>query len=328
MNISVIIPVYNNEQSIGRAIDSVLAQSRPADEIIVVDDGSTDRTAEAAAAYGNKIRYIRQDNQGAGAARNTGIRAASGEWIAFLDADDEWLPDKLTLQTEHLQKHPQLQWTCGNYLECLCQESRQAPALPEQRILDVLNGRPFSPDYLQTYAKGLTGHTDTMLIRRSILLEAGGFSDLPRFEDLDLWLRIAYKHSKIGYLSRPLAIHHLQAGRHTSVIYPAAQAAHQLIHQHLNLAARMNRLDAFRPLTVFLLRQWMRGMLFDPTQAPQIRALLKDFSDLLPSRVRLSYTLLSAFPYLTALGCHGISFFVRRLGLRRRVVRKPPPFSR
>ncbi|MEJ5260302.1 MAG: glycosyltransferase family A protein [Anaerohalosphaeraceae bacterium] len=327
MNISVIIPAYNNEQHLSRAIHSVLAQSRPADEIIVVDDGSTDRTAEVAAAFGDKIRCIRQDNRGPGAARNAGIQAASGEWIAFLDADDEWLPDKLALQTEQLQKHPQLQWTCGNYIECLCQDGRRAPALPEQRILAVLNGGQISPDYLKTYPKDLTGHTDTMLIRRSVLQEAGGFSDLRRFEDLDLWLRIAYRHPQIGYTARPLAIHHLEAGRHTSVIYPAADAARLLIQRHLETAARMNRLDAFRPLAVFLLRRWMRGMLFEPANASQIRTLLKDFSDLLPIGVRLQYTLLTVFPSLTAVGCRSLSFVVRKMGLRRRVVRKPPPLS-
>ncbi|HOQ05714.1 MAG TPA: glycosyltransferase family A protein [Anaerohalosphaeraceae bacterium] len=327
MTISVIIPAYNNEQHLSRAIHSVLAQSRPPDEIIVVDDGSTDRTAEAAAAFGEKIRCIRQDNRGPGAARNTGIRAASGEWVAFLDADDEWLPDKLAVQTELLRRHPQLQWTCGNYIECLCESGRQAPALPEQRILAVLNGGQISPDYLKTCAEDLTGHTDTMLIRRSVLLEAGGFSDLRRFEDLDLWLRIAYRHPQIGYSARPLAIHHLQAGRHTSVIYPAAQAARLLIEQHLETAALMNRLDAFRPLAVFLLRRWMRALLFDPSQAREIRRLLNDFAALLPGRVRLQYTLLTAFPFLTAVGCRGLSFVVRTLGLRRRAVRKPPPLS-
>ncbi|HOM77565.1 MAG TPA: glycosyltransferase family A protein, partial [Anaerohalosphaeraceae bacterium] len=89
-SISVVIPAYNCQAYIRRAIDSVLGQSRPADEIIVVDDGSTDGTAEAVRTYGAKVILIQQENAGVSAARNAGIRAASGDWIAFLDADDEW----------------------------------------------------------------------------------------------------------------------------------------------------------------------------------------------------------------------------------------------
>ncbi|HOK65955.1 MAG TPA: glycosyltransferase family A protein [Anaerohalosphaeraceae bacterium] len=328
MTISVIIPAYNNERYLGRAIDSVLAQSRPADEIIVVDDGSTDRTAEVAQTYGEKIRCIRQDNRGPGAARNTGIRAASGEWIAFLDADDEWLPDKLAVQTDLLRRHPQLQWTCGNYIECLCESGRQAPALPEQRILAVLNGGQISPDYLKTYAKDLTGHTDTMLIRRNLLEKAGLFRpEQKRFNDLDLWLRIAYLEPPIGYIAQPLAVHHLQAGEHISVRFHSPHLFRELISRHLHLSAEHHRLDAFRPLAVFLLRRWMRALLFDPSQAREIRRLLNDFAALLPVCVRLQYTLLTVFPSLTAVGCRGLSFVVRKMGLRRRVVRKPPPLS-
>ena len=105
MSISVIIPAYNAEQHISRAIDSVLAQTHPADEIIAVDDGSTDDTGQILRSYGRQLRYIGQENGGAGAARNTGIKAARGEWIAFLDADDEWLPEKLKCQADHLRRH-------------------------------------------------------------------------------------------------------------------------------------------------------------------------------------------------------------------------------
>ncbi|MHC5190567.1 MAG: glycosyltransferase family 2 protein, partial [Planctomycetota bacterium] len=84
MKISVVIPAYNAEKHIARAIDSVLAQTRPADEIIVVDDGSTDATAEVVRSYGEKVIFIQQENAGVSVARNAGIEAASGDWIAFL----------------------------------------------------------------------------------------------------------------------------------------------------------------------------------------------------------------------------------------------------
>ena len=102
MKISVVIPAYNAAAWIRRAVNSVLSQTRPADEIIVVDDGSTDGTGDIVRMYDGRVRLLQQANAGAAAARNTGILAATGDWIAFLDADDEWLPQKLQRQTEYL----------------------------------------------------------------------------------------------------------------------------------------------------------------------------------------------------------------------------------
>ena len=106
--VSVIIPTYNRGHLVGEAIQSVLNQDiRDCSlEIIVVDDGSVDNTREVVAQFGKDVRYIYQDNQGAGAARNRGLEVASGEWLAFLDSDDLWLPDKLSLQFKVLQHFP------------------------------------------------------------------------------------------------------------------------------------------------------------------------------------------------------------------------------
>jgi glycosyltransferase involved in cell wall biosynthesis len=98
--ISVVIPAYNRERTIGRAIESALGQSRPPAEILVVDDGSTDGTAEAIAAYGNHVRYVHQPNGGASAARNHGVARAVAPWVAFLDSDDHWLDDHLAVMAE------------------------------------------------------------------------------------------------------------------------------------------------------------------------------------------------------------------------------------
>lgn len=106
--VSVIIPTYNRAHTLAEAIDSVLAQSRPAAEIIVVDDGSTDGSAELLAGYGDRIRYLRQDNAGVGAARNRGLAAASGDYIALLDSDDHWHPDKLAVQVDILERLPRV----------------------------------------------------------------------------------------------------------------------------------------------------------------------------------------------------------------------------
>lgn len=103
--VSVIIPSHNSAHFLPGAIDSLLAQTIPADEIIVVDDGSVDETAEVCRAYGARVRYIRQENLLASVARNTGIAAAHGDWLAFLDADDVWEPNKLELQLTALSQH-------------------------------------------------------------------------------------------------------------------------------------------------------------------------------------------------------------------------------
>lgn len=106
--VSIIIPTYNRARYVTKAIDSVLAQTYKDYEIIVVDDGSKDDTREALKPYIDKIRYIYQENAGVSAARNTGIRAAKGEWVAFLDSDDEWLPEKLAVQMDCVLKHPEI----------------------------------------------------------------------------------------------------------------------------------------------------------------------------------------------------------------------------
>ena len=103
--ISVIIPTYNRANSVGKAIQSVLDQTFKDLEIIVVDDGSTDDSAPVLAAFGDRIRLIQQANRGVSGARNTGVRAATGKWIAFLDSDDQWHSSKLEKQLDALQKY-------------------------------------------------------------------------------------------------------------------------------------------------------------------------------------------------------------------------------
>ncbi len=105
--IAPVIPVYNGADLLRRAIDSVLSHRYPVDELIVVDDGSTDATAQVARSYGSRLKYIYQETAGVAAARNHGMRAASSEWIAFLDHDDEWLSHKLNLQVQALESHPE-----------------------------------------------------------------------------------------------------------------------------------------------------------------------------------------------------------------------------
>jgi glycosyltransferase involved in cell wall biosynthesis len=114
--VSVIIPTYNREKYVVRAIDSVLSQAFKDYEIIVVNDGSTDKTKENLKRYGNQIKYIYQDNTGVSAARNTGIKYSSGKWLAFLDSDDEWNPEYLSKQIEKTGEIPGI---CMQTTNCL-----------------------------------------------------------------------------------------------------------------------------------------------------------------------------------------------------------------
>jgi glycosyltransferase involved in cell wall biosynthesis len=111
-SVSVVIPTYNRCDTVSRAIESVLAQTRPADEIIVVDDGSTDESASLLKGrFGSEISYVHQENAGCPAARNRGIAMARGEWVALLDSDDTWLPSKLQVQLAVHETHPELGWS-------------------------------------------------------------------------------------------------------------------------------------------------------------------------------------------------------------------------
>lgn len=186
MNISVIIPAYNRAHTLARALDSVFTQSLPPDEVIVVDDGSTDNTADLLAGQYPQVRVLRQSNQGVSAARNAGIRAAHGEWIAFLDSDDSWLPQKLEQQSGLIAHNP------GPRL-CHTEEIwvRRGVRVNAMKKHAKKGGRIFR-DCLPLCVIS----PSSTLIRRDLLDESGLFDeDLPACEDYDLWLRICARES-------------------------------------------------------------------------------------------------------------------------------------
>jgi glycosyltransferase involved in cell wall biosynthesis len=112
--LSVVIPVWNGERYLAETVESVLRQGVPATEVIVVDDGSTDRSGEVAASFGPPVRVVRQERGGVAAARNRGVEIAQGEFLAFLDADDLWLPEKTRLQFAALDADPKLDMSFGS----------------------------------------------------------------------------------------------------------------------------------------------------------------------------------------------------------------------
>jgi len=197
--VSVIIPTYNRSRIVRSAIDSVLAQDYPEIEILVIDDGSADDTREVMQqTYGDnpRVRYFPKSNGGVSSARNLGIRECRGEFIAFLDADDTWLPGKLTLQLECLRRFPEagMVWTDmaavdghstvihGRYLRRMysayryCPTSRElfAKGLRETRIGDA---DAFCGDIYSFMVLGNLVHTSTVLLRRERLTKVGFFNE-------------------------------------------------------------------------------------------------------------------------------------------------------
>lgn len=189
-SVSVVIPAYNAAAFIEEALHSAESQTYPIHEIIVVDDGSTDRTVECVRRYGSpKIRLICRANGGSASARNAGIRAASGELVAFLDADDLWAPEKTAKQVERLEEAQASLVYCG---KTWIGENGQAlpnrdpqTSYPEGDVLpDLIRG-----NYITS--------TSCVLARREALMELGGFDeaeDVKGAEDHELWLRMALEH--------------------------------------------------------------------------------------------------------------------------------------
>lgn len=170
--ISCIVPVFNGERYLGEALDSILKQTYRPLEIIVVDDGSTDTTPAVAACHGDRIRYVRQDNAGAPTARNIGLSLARGEFLAFLDSDDLWHPEKLECQMRRFEAHPELD-LCVTYLQnfWIAELKNEENRFKGHRLSEPV------PGYV----------TQTLLARRSAFHRVGPFDHTLRVGDPADW---------------------------------------------------------------------------------------------------------------------------------------------
>ncbi len=213
---SVIVPVYNGARYLAESLDSALAQDYPNLEVVVVDDGSTDDTPAVLARYGERIRAIRQHNQGAAAARNAALQASRGEYIAFLDADDLWAPHKLGIQVRHLESHPDVDlaysaWTVVENRAAAAQASA-AIASASSHIVDK-GGSGWLYNQL---LMDCVIHTTTVVMRRELLQTVGHFDpELRRGQDYDYWLR-ASRVTRIDKLHEALSIYRLHESNSTS----------------------------------------------------------------------------------------------------------------
>lgn len=256
--VSVVIPAYNVEKYIGQTIQSVIDQTFPAKEIIVVDDGSTDKTAEIIKQY-PQVRYIHQPNAGVSVARNTGVDAANYKWIAFLDGDDLWLTDKLAQQKNIIQKHPELVWVAGNFIIDDKRNNRKLPKTTATKAKLWLGEKAYINffDHWKEF-----GNSSNIVLLKEIFYHAGKFrAGMVTTEDTDLWLKVAYQYPMIGYSQMPNSIYnffrpdssnHIRSNK-ASIGFMGTLNA---LQEHLTLAKEADKLPELR----MILRSILKGM--------------------------------------------------------------------
>ncbi len=201
-SVSVVVTTYNRDGIVQRAIDSALVQTFRGAEVIVVDDGSTDNTAAVLRGYGNGIRPLLQSNAGVSVARNRGFALSRGNVVAFLDSDDEWMPEFLEVQVRALETHP---YAIASSANCIIRSEQGSEDLFRTRKIECAPGGSFFGGVSGSLHQPVTSG---ILLRRNAVERAGGFDlNVSEYEDFDLWTRI----SLIGgwvYCGTPLWIHH------------------------------------------------------------------------------------------------------------------------
>lgn len=218
------MPAYNAGPYIDESIRSVLEQSYKNIELIVVDDGSKDGTPDIAERFGSRVAVLRQQNAGPAAARNRGIAAAKGEFIAFLDADDVWLPGKAATQVQYLRSHPDVGVVFGNFVRWYAQADGVF-TLPSVPNADDVVGTPTLVDahsgwIYRALLLGSVLHIITAMVRRSVIEQIGLFDEnLPTGEDYDFWLRVSQKY-QAAKLDRTLAFYRMHSSNITKVPRP------------------------------------------------------------------------------------------------------------
>lgn len=196
--VSVVVPTHNRAGVLPRALRSIYAQKMSVDEVIVVDDGSTDDTAEQVGRHFPDVQLIVQSNHGVSHARNRGLQRARGTWVALLDSDDEWLPDKIQIQLNELKSSPALRVCHTN--EIWIRNGRRVNPMKKH---DKHGGNIFYHCLPRCVMS-----PSSILLHRSVIEEFGGFdTSLPVCEDYDLWLRIT-AHMDVLYIPEKLVVKH------------------------------------------------------------------------------------------------------------------------
>ena len=218
--VSVIVPAYNASAYIEAAIGSVLAQNYPSLEVIVVDDGSRDGTPDLARRFGEPVRVIEQNNAGPAAARNRAVKLARGDWLAFIDADDLWLPDKLKAQVDYLRAHPETGLVHGRYLRWTAEPDGTfglLPALPAEQSLREIVSEQSGWVYPELLLSSLVWIV-SVLMPKSLWESLGGMDESLRCgEDYDFFLR-ASRICRMDKLDRIVAYYRIHPESTTHVV--------------------------------------------------------------------------------------------------------------
>ncbi|CAA6604985.1 Family 2 glycosyl transferase [Rhodospirillaceae bacterium LM-1] len=247
LTVSVVIPAWRSAATIGRALRSVAAQTVKPLEVIVIDDGSDDGSFEAAESCrslmnGIHLSVIRQENKGAGAARNVGVQSARGEWLAFLDADDEWLPTKLERSLAHANDATLI---AHDYIEV---KGGQETHMDCTRHLTAAKD-PFTALMLRGFIPSIT-----VLAKRADVLAVGGFEEsLPAAQDYDLWLKLlSLPQARLVMFPEALSRYYVSASGITSKVEQRRRCSMQVLMRHLdNLSSRPHALlAAFRRVLI------------------------------------------------------------------------------
>lgn len=276
--VSVVIPTYNDGAFLREAVESAIRQTVPPSEIIVVDDGSTDRTADTCSEFPSLVRYVRQSNAGVTVARNRGVREASGRWIAFLDGDDVWESNKLEVQLATLHSLPGIRWTCSDCgvmaqsgelvaasgLELVCSELFREVGMPVRAFLSqalLAHEIEASGQKFQAYAGDIFGLLfygnvvlpPSVVMDRQLFLDLRGFDETLRCaEETEFFHRVS-AYAPVAFVSLPL----LRVRRGRSGSLSSSSNAIQLAQNALESSRRAAALR--RPLGPFELAAFRAG---------------------------------------------------------------------
>ena len=229
---SVIIPAFNAATTLTRAIDSVRAQSWPVHEIIVVDDGSTDDTANVARRFGDAVRLIRQRNSGVSVARNAGAAAATGDWLVFLDADDWYAPDRIKLHAAWIEEDATLDCLTGDYeyrdgdgtLLGTSMAQHESGRMMQAKATGAARVVMETPAEMTAFVADHFGDTHTLSVPRARFIELGGYpTGFKVCEDVHFLTRLVARSRRIGVICQSLGVYVIHGGSATRRNPVAAQ---------------------------------------------------------------------------------------------------------
>ncbi len=286
--VSVVIPAYNVEKYIGPTIESVLNQSFAAKEIIVVNDGSSDNTAQAIKKY-PQVKYIDQTNAGVSVARNTGIDAAKCKWIAFLDGDDLWLENKLADQKKVIDDNPELKWVAGNYIVHDFRKDKENPLTAIETAKSWVKNNSYI-NYFEHFKD--FGITSNVTLTKEAIVEAGCFKPgLTRTEDTDLWIRVAYKNKYIGYCPEPIMYYnfHREGSTNHQRKFNCRSGFTDTLNMYREQVARAKSCGMVKELDM-ILNSSLKGMIRTACRGRQFdlaRDIDRDFTDHIRPGIKL-----------------------------------------